>query len=175
MPHIKPQDMSFHYSLCVFAPPMLATLLLQNLLWNQKITESISEALHILHSWNLKPMHKPTAQPGVGPLPLMSGHVSHLWPTFPMLVYNGSHRCKWLCLENSIQEQISQHLSNHMQNNTWKGGWRYWDLLRRISSVSQTFKDVEGSPMCPRVVVFQKTISGKSTIRCAACDCSKET
>ena len=42
--------MRFHYSLCVFIP-MLATLLLQNLLWNQS-TESISEALHILHSWN---------------------------------------------------------------------------------------------------------------------------
>ena len=105
--------MSFHYSLCVFAPPMLATPLSQNLLWNQKITENISEALHILHSWNPewnpKPMHKPTAQPGVGPLPLMSGHVSHLRPTVPMLVHDGSHRGKQLCLENSIQEQISQH------------------------------------------------------------------
>ena len=34
------------------------------------------------------PMHKPAAQPGVGPLPLMSGHVSHLWPTFPMPVHD---------------------------------------------------------------------------------------
>ena len=35
-----------------------------------------------------------------------------------MPVYDGSHRGKQLCLENSIQEQISQHLSNHTSK-TW--------------------------------------------------------
>ena len=35
----KPQDMSVHYSLCVFVP-MLATLLLQNLFWNQNVQKA---------------------------------------------------------------------------------------------------------------------------------------
>ena len=39
MLHIKPQEMSFHYSLCAFVP-MLATLLLQNLLWNQNVQKA---------------------------------------------------------------------------------------------------------------------------------------
>ena len=39
MLHIKPQGMSFHYSLCA-SVPMLATLLLQNLFWSQKVQKA---------------------------------------------------------------------------------------------------------------------------------------
>ena len=92
----------------------LSTLL--NVWGGEPILHSRSQYLRPL--FQVVPMHKPADQPGVGPLPLMSGHVSHLWPTFPMPVQDGSHRGKQLCLENSIQEQISQHLSNHTSK-TW--------------------------------------------------------
>ena len=80
---------------------------LMNVWGAEPILHSRSQYLRPL--FQVVPMHKPADQPGVGPLPLMSGHVSHLWPTFPMPVQDGSHRGKQFCLENSIQEQISQH------------------------------------------------------------------
>ena len=147
--------MSFHYSLCAFVP-MLATLLL--IYSGIRKYRSISEALHILHSWN------PEWNPKLWMCDYSDAEISALECCFPDAIV-------YLCDFHREQawEKVGQRwetwpdirgsgptpgwAAGLCMGTTRKRGWRYWHLLQRISTAPQTFKVVGRSPMCSAVVI----------------------